>query len=107
MKEKAVITAAISGAIHTPGMTPYLPITPQEIANEAVRAYEAGAAVCHIHVRDPEQVDQRQTSSYLDKQSSAKDKCNMIICITSGGGLGASPEQRLMPLSIFKPELVF
>ena len=54
MEEKAVITAAISGAVGAPGMTPYLPITPQEIANEAVRAYEAGAAVCHIHVCDPE-----------------------------------------------------
>ncbi|MHB8203876.1 MAG: beta-keto acid cleavage family enzyme [Desulfomonilaceae bacterium] len=106
MKEKAVITAAISGAIHTPGMTPYLPITPQEIANEAVRAYEAGAAVCHIHVRDPE--TGRPTSDielFRETITRVKDKCNMIICITSGGGLGASPEQRLMPVSIFKPEL--
>ena len=53
MKEKAIITAAISGGIHTPGMSQYLPITPKEIADEAVRAYEAGAAVCHIHARSP------------------------------------------------------
>jgi len=50
---KAIITAAITGSIHTPTMTPHLPITPKEIADETVRAYEAGAAVAHIHVRDP------------------------------------------------------
>jgi uncharacterized protein (DUF849 family) len=54
MKEKAVITAAITGSIHTPTMSEYLPITPQQIADEAVRAYEAGAAVCHVHARNPE-----------------------------------------------------
>ena len=54
MKEKAIITAAITGSIHTPTMSDYLPITPKQIADEAVRAYEAGAAVCHIHARDPE-----------------------------------------------------
>ena len=106
MKEKTVITAAISGAIHTPSMTPYLPITPQEIADDAVRAYEAGAAVCHVHVRDPET---GRPSSDLDlfreTITRIKSKCNMIICITSGGALGATPEQRLMPVSTFKPEL--
>ena len=54
MKEKAVITAAITGSIHTPTMSDYLPITPAQIADEAVRAYEAGAAVCHVHARNPE-----------------------------------------------------
>ncbi len=54
MKEKAVITAAITGSIHTPTMSEHLPITPKQIADEAVRAYEAGAAVCHVHARNPE-----------------------------------------------------
>ncbi|MGC8658995.1 MAG: 3-keto-5-aminohexanoate cleavage protein [Desulfomonilaceae bacterium] len=106
MKQKVIITAAISGAIHTPSMTPYLPITPQEIADDAVRAYAAGAAVCHIHVRDPKT---GRPSSDLDlfreTLTRIKSKCNMIICITSGGALGATPEQRLMPVSTFKPEL--
>ena len=52
--DKRIITAAITGSIHTPTMTQYLPITPKQIADEAVRAYEAGAAVAHIHARDPE-----------------------------------------------------
>ena len=54
MNEKVVITAAITGGIHTPTMSPYLPITPKQIADDAVRAYEAGAAVVHIHSRNPE-----------------------------------------------------
>ena len=51
---EAIITAAITGGIHTPTMTPYLPITPKQIADETVRAWQAGAAVAHIHVREPE-----------------------------------------------------
>jgi uncharacterized protein (DUF849 family) len=53
MKDKVTITAAMTGSIHTPTISPYLPITPKEIADEAVRAYQAGAAVCHVHARDP------------------------------------------------------
>jgi uncharacterized protein (DUF849 family) len=106
MKEKAVITAAISGSIHTPSMSKYLPITPQEIADDAVRAYEAGAAVCHIHVRNPE-TGQPISDVNLFKEviTRIKSKCNMVVCITSGGGLGMTAEQRLIPVATFKPEL--
>jgi len=106
MKEKAIITAAITGSIHTPGMSPYLPVTPKEIADEAVRAYEAGAAVCHIHVRNPE-TGQPISDINLFKEAITriKSKCNMVVCITSGGGLGMTAEQRLIPVSTFKPEL--
>ena len=106
MKEKAVITAAISGSIHTPSMSKYLPITPQEIADDAVRAYDAGAAVCHIHVRNPE-TGQPISDMNLFKEAITriKSKCNMVVCITSGGGLGMTAEQRLVPVSTFKPEL--
>jgi uncharacterized protein (DUF849 family) len=106
MKEKAVITAAISGSIHTPSMSKYLPITPQEIADDAVRAYEAGAAVCHIHVRNPE-TGQPISDVNLFKEAITriKSKCNMVVCITSGGGLGMTAEQRLVPVNTFKPEL--
>ena len=106
MKEKAVITAAISGSIHTPSMSKYLPITPQEIADDAVGAYEAGAAVCHIHVRNPE-TGQPISDVNLFKEAITriKSKCNMVICITSGGGLGMTAEQRLVPVNTFKPEL--
>jgi len=101
-----VITAAISGSIHTPSMSKYLPISPQEIADEAVRSYEAGAAVCHIHVRNPE-TGQPISDINLFKEAITriKNKCNMVICITSGGGLGMTAEQRLVPVATFKPEL--
>ena len=51
---KRIITAALTGAVHTPSMSPYLPVTPKQLADEAVRVHEAGAAVAHVHVRDPE-----------------------------------------------------
>jgi uncharacterized protein (DUF849 family) len=106
MKEKAVITAAITGSIHTPAMSPYLPITPKQIADEAVAAYEAGAAVAHIHARDPE-TGRPTPDINLIKEivTSIRSRCNMIVCITTGGGLGMTAEQRLVPVSTFKPEL--
>ncbi|MGB4548822.1 MAG: 3-keto-5-aminohexanoate cleavage protein, partial [Syntrophales bacterium] len=77
-----------------------------EIADEAVRSYEAGAAVCHIHVRNPE-TGQPISDINLFKEAITriKNKCNMVICITSGGGLGMTAEQRLVPVATFKPEL--
>jgi len=106
MKEKAVITAAITGSIHTPTMSEYLPITPQQIADEAVRAYEAGAAVCHVHARNPE-TGMPVPDVELMKQiiTSIKSRCNIVVCITTGGGLGMTVEQRVVPVTLYKPEL--
>ena len=106
MKEKAVVTAAITGGIHTPSMSKYLPITPQEIADEAVRAYDAGAAVVHIHVRDPETGQPSpDLNLFRETITSVKSRCNVVICITTGGGVGMSLEERLSPVTAFKPEL--
>jgi uncharacterized protein (DUF849 family) len=52
-ERKVIITCAVTGAIHTPSMSPHLPVTPDEIASEAVAAAEAGAAILHLHARDP------------------------------------------------------
>ncbi|HOK07585.1 MAG TPA: 3-keto-5-aminohexanoate cleavage protein [Syntrophales bacterium] len=106
MREKAVITAAITGSIHTPTMSPYLPITPKQIADEAVRAYEAGAAVCHIHARNPE-TGMPVPDLELIKEiiTDIKSRCDIVICITTGGGLGMTVEQRVAPVTIYKPEL--
>jgi uncharacterized protein (DUF849 family) len=103
---KAIITAAITGSIHTPTMTPHLPITPKEIADEAVRAYEAGAAVAHIHVRDP-QTGAPSVSPDLFREAIAdiKSRCNMVLCLSTGGGLGMTAEQRAISVRTFKPEL--
>lgn len=103
---KAIITAAITGSIHTPSMTPYLPITPKQIAEEAVRAYEAGAAVAHIHVRDPETgAPSPSLELFGEVLSEVKRRCNMILCTTTGGGLGMSAEQRVAVVRKFRPEL--
>jgi len=103
---KAIITAAITGSIHTPSMTPYLPITPKQIAQEAVRAYEAGAAVAHIHVRDPETgAPSPSLELFGEVLSEVKSRCNMILCTTTGGGLGMTAEQRVAVVRKYRPEL--
>jgi uncharacterized protein (DUF849 family) len=106
MKDKVIITAAITGSIHTPTMSSYLPITPKEIADEAVRAYEAGAAVCHVHARDPE-TGRPSPDLNLFKEiiTSIKSRCNVVICISTGGGAGMTVEQRVAPVKLYKPEL--
>jgi len=106
MKDKAIITAAITGSIHTPTMSPHLPITPKEIADEAVRAYEAGAAVCHVHARDPKNgMPSADINLFKEIITSIKSRCNMVICITTGGGAGMTVAQRAAPVKLFKPEL--
>jgi uncharacterized protein (DUF849 family) len=106
MSGKRIITAAITGAVHTPSMSPYLPVTPQKIADDAIRAYEAGAAICHIHARKPETGQPcADFDTYEEIINRVKSKCNMVICLTTGGQLGMSVEERLYPLSSFKPEL--
>ena len=106
MKDKAIITAAVTGSIHTPTMSPYLPITPQQIADEAVRAYEAGAAVCHLHARNPETgVPVPDVNLMKEIITEIKSRCNIVVCITTGGGLGMTVEQRVAPVTLYKPEL--
>jgi uncharacterized protein (DUF849 family) len=87
-------------------MSPYLPITPKEIADEAVRAYEAGAAVCHVHARDPKTGEPSpDLNLFKEIITSIKSRCNIIVCITTGGGTGMTTEQRVAPVKLYKPEL--
>ena len=103
---KTIITAAITGAIHTPSMSPYLPITPQEIADHAVGAWEAGAAVVHIHARDPKT---GQPSSDMDVFGEIlaliRSRCDVVVCATTGVGLGMTPQERLKVVPAHMPEL--
>ena len=106
MKDKVIITAAITGSIHTPTMSSYLPVTPKEIADEAVRAYEAGAAVCHVHARDPKNgMPSPDLNLFKEIITSIKSRCNIVICISTGGGSGMTVEQRVAPVKLYKPEL--
>ena len=103
---KALFTAAITGSIHTPTMSPHLPVTPDQIVDNAIQAYEVGAAVVHIHVRNP-QTGQPSPDLELFKKvlTRVKSKCDVIVCPTTGGGLGMTPEQRVAVVSTYKPEL--
>ena len=102
--KKFIITTAITGAVHTPTMSPYLPITPQEIADEAVRSYEAGSAIAHIHVRDPKTgAPSREVELYREVATRVKSKCNMVLCMTTGAGIGATVEERLRSVISLAP----
>src|SRR6202171_1145920 len=103
---KAIITCAITGSIHTPSMSPYLPITPEQIAQEAIAATQAGAAMLHLHARDPN-TGRPDQSPELFKQflPTIKSATDAIINITTGGGLGMTLDQRLAPALWAKPEI--
>jgi len=103
---KVIITSAITGAIHTPSMSPHLPLTPEEIAQQAVDAAEAGAAILHLHARDPEDgrpsADPEVFARFLPVIRSRTDA---VINITSGGSTKMTLEERLAPPLRFKPEM--
>jgi uncharacterized protein (DUF849 family) len=104
--DKLIITAALTGAVTMPTQTPYLPITPQQLADEAVRAAEAGAASVHIHARNPE--DGMPTSDlevYAEIVSNIKRRSDVIVCITTGGAVGADRGKRIAVVPRFRPEL--
>lgn len=106
MSEKVIVTAAITGAIHTPFMSDYLPITPQEIIEEVVRVYDAGAAVAHIHVRNPETGQpSNDMELYREVITEVKKRCPIILCLTTGGALGLPTAERVKVVPTFKPEL--
>ena len=104
--DKYIVTAALTGAIHTPTMSPHLPITPEEIAAEARRASEAGAAVVHVHARDPETGQPSADSNLFGEiLSKIKNSCNAVVCTTTGGGFGMTVEQRVSVVKACSPEL--
>ena len=105
-KNKAIITAALTGAIHTPTMSPYLPITPQQLIDEILAVHEAGGAVAHLHVRDPKDgCPNADQDVFRDIATEVKKQCDIILCITTGGRLGESVEKRVQVVSTLKPEL--
>lgn len=103
---KVIITCAVTGAIHTPTMSPHLPITPDEIIKDALAAAEAGAAILHLHARNPEtgQPDQRP-EAFAPFLSRIKQATGAVINITSGGSPYMKVEERVLPAATFKPEV--
>lgn len=103
---KVIISCAVTGSIHTPSMSPYLPITPEDIADDAVRASEAGAAVLHLHARVPDSGRPSQSPDLFARFLPAiKERSDAIINITTGGGLGMSLDERLAAAKWAAPEL--
>lgn len=103
---KVIVTAALTGGVHTPSMSPHLPITPKQLIAEGISAAEAGAAVLHIHVRKPENgMPTPDLELFREVLTGIKAKSNIVICITSGGSMGMSVEQRAAPVIALKPEL--
>jgi len=103
---KVIITCAVTGAIHTPSMSDYLPITPKEIAEQAIAAAEAGAAILHLHARDPK--DGRPTPDpavFMQFLPVIKQSTDAVVNITTGGGLGMTLDERLAAPLQAKPEM--
>src|SRR6185369_16432791 len=103
---KAIITCAVTGAIHTPSMSPHLPITAEEIADAAVGAAEAGAAIVHLHARDPRDGRPDQSpDAFAPFLKVIKQRTAAAINITTGGAPTMSIEERVKPAATFKPEV--
>jgi len=105
-KRKVVITCAVTGAVHTPSMSPHLPISPQEIIDASLGAAEAGAAIIHLHARKPETGEPDQTPEAFSRfLPQIKRSTSAVINLTTGGGAGMSKEERARPAAVFKPEV--
>ncbi len=103
---KVIITCAVTGSVHTPTMSPHLPVTPSEIAEAAVGAAEAGAAIIHLHARDPE--DGRPTPDpevFMQFLPRIKQQSDAVLNISTGGGLGMSIEERVSATRRASPEM--
>ena len=105
-QSKVIITCAVTGSIHTPSMSPHLPVTPEEIAAGAIGAAEAGAAIVHLHAREP--ADGRPTQDpkmFLRFLPAIRKASNVVVNLTTGGAPTMSVEERLQPALQLKPEV--
>jgi uncharacterized protein (DUF849 family) len=103
---KVIITCAVTGSIHTPSMSPYLPVTSQEIADAAIGAAEAGAAVVHLHARNPQDGRPDQSpEAFTPFLKVIKQRSNVVVNITTGGAPTMMVEERVKPAATHKPEV--
>lgn len=105
-KRKVIITCAVTGAIHTPSMSPHLPVTPEEIAEAGIAAAEAGASILHLHARDPDNGKPTQDPAVFERfLPRIKNSTDAVINLTTGGSPHMTVEERMRPAMEFKPEL--
>jgi uncharacterized protein (DUF849 family) len=103
---KVIITCAVTGSIHTPSMSPHLPVTAEEIADAAVGAANAGAAIVHLHARDPRTgAPDQSPAAFAPILQSIRQRSDAVINITTGGAATMTIEERLAPVATFKPEV--
>ncbi|WP_288943740.1 3-keto-5-aminohexanoate cleavage protein [uncultured Roseovarius sp.] len=103
---KVIITCAVTGSIHTPSMSPHLPVTAEEISDAAIGAAEAGAAIIHLHARDPESgMPDQSVEAYRNILPVIKQRTNAVLNITTGGSTLMTTEERLGPALHYKPEV--
>jgi uncharacterized protein (DUF849 family) len=103
---KVIITAALTGNIHTPSMSEYLPFTPEDLIKEGIRCHNAGAAVVHVHARNPEDGSPSVSGEIYHKiLSCIKAESNVVITPTTGGSPTMTPQERLAVVSALKPEM--
>jgi uncharacterized protein (DUF849 family) len=104
--KKVILTCAITGSVHTPSMSPYLPVTPAEIAASAIEAAAAGASVVHLHARNPKTGQPTQDPDiYRQFLPAIASSSNVVINITTGGSPTLPLEERLKPALVFEPEI--
>lgn len=104
--DEVIIACAVTGAIHVPTMSPHLPITPEEIAAEAIAAAEAGASIVHLHVRDPETGEPTSDLAlFREVAEQVHAECDAVIQPTTGGGPGMSVEERIAVVPELEPEM--
>lgn len=106
IKDKVIITCAVTGAIHTPSMSPHLPVTPDEIAEAAIGAAEAGAAIVHLHARDPQTGKPDQTpEAFARFLPRIKQATKAVVNLTTGGAPYMTVRERIKPAETFQPEV--
>lgn len=106
MARKVIITCAVTGSIHTPTMSPYLPVTPEEIAESSIEAARAGAAIIHLHARDPKTgYPSAKLEDFMDFLPRVKAECDAVLNISTGGSSLMSLDQRLTPARGARPEM--
>lgn len=104
--KKVIITCAVTGSVHTPSMSPYLPVTAEEIADAAIGAAEAGAAIIHLHARNPVDGRPRQDPALFEPFLKViKQRTDAVINITTGGSAEMALEERLAPALKYSPEV--
>ncbi len=104
--KKLIVTAALTGAVTVPTQTEYLPYTPEQLAEDAQRSAEAGAAVIHIHARNPQNgAPSSDMEIFGEILQLIKERTDAVICTTTGGGVGMTPADRVRVVPSWKPEL--